>query len=68
MRCSSATAQPPQRAIALADTAVTQVAIAGLLRDIGKVGVPDRLMKQSGQLTDAELSMTRQHAEMGASV
>ncbi len=44
--------------------------LAGLapLHDIGKVGVPDRLLNKPGALTDEELSEMRKHPEHGRDV
>lgn len=36
-----------------------------LLHDIGKVGVRDDVLKKTGRLTDEELSVIRDHAEIG---
>lgn len=38
------------------------------LHDIGKVGVPDRLLNKPGMLTDEELSEMRKHPEHGRDV
>jgi hypothetical protein len=37
----------------------------GLLHDIGKLSVPDTILKKPGPLTEAEYEVVRQHAERG---
>ena len=39
--------------------------LAGLLHDIGKIAIPDRVLAKPGPLTDAEHALMRMHAEMG---
>ena len=34
---------------------------AALLHDVGKIGVPDRILRHPGQLTDAEYEAMKQH-------
>lgn len=35
------------------------------MHDIGKVGIPDAILKKPGQLTDAEFDIMKQHATIG---
>jgi diguanylate cyclase (GGDEF)-like protein len=39
--------------------------IAGLLHDVGKIGVPDHVLKKPGPLTDDELKMMQEHVVLG---
>lgn len=39
--------------------------LAGLLHDIGKMGVPEPVLQKPGQLTDAEFQAVRGHPEYG---
>jgi hypothetical protein len=41
------------------------LAIGGLLHDIGKLSVPDRILKKPGPLTDEEFDVVKRHPEMG---
>ncbi|BDI30334.1 hypothetical protein CCAX7_23850 [Capsulimonas corticalis] len=44
------------------------VAVAALLHDVGKIGVPDAILRKPGQLTEAEFEAIKQHPEMGAAI
>ncbi len=39
---------------------------AGLLHDVGKIGVPDHILRKPGRLTGAEFQAIQQHPMMGA--
>ena len=41
---------------------------AGLVHDIGKVVVPDQILRKEGQLTDEEFRLIRLHPSLGASI
>jgi HD-GYP domain-containing protein (c-di-GMP phosphodiesterase class II) len=41
------------------------LAIGGLLHDIGKLSVPDRILKKPGPLTDEEFDVVKRHPESG---
>jgi HD-GYP domain-containing protein (c-di-GMP phosphodiesterase class II) len=60
------------RALALAmDLTPSQAAVvhvAGHLHDIGKIGVPDSVLKKQGPLTTAEWRAVRRHPEAGAAI
>jgi hypothetical protein len=42
-----------------------QLAIGGLLHDIGKLNVPDTILKKPGPLTDDEFAVVKRHPEWG---
>ena len=47
---------------------VERVRLAGVLHDIGKIGVPDSILRKPGRLTTAEMDQMRRHPELGARV
>jgi putative two-component system response regulator len=49
----------------LPDAAVKHVHIAGLVHDIGKIGVPEIVLRKQGRLDDAEYELIKQHPETG---
>jgi diguanylate cyclase (GGDEF)-like protein/putative nucleotidyltransferase with HDIG domain len=51
---------PPER--------VKRVEIAGILHDIGKIGLPDAILQKPGPLGRAELAEIRTHPEIGAQI
>jgi diguanylate cyclase (GGDEF)-like protein len=38
---------------------------AGLLHDVGKIGIPDTILRKPGPLTDAEYEIVKQHVTLG---
>jgi diguanylate cyclase (GGDEF)-like protein/putative nucleotidyltransferase with HDIG domain len=54
------------RELGLPPDAVERVRIAGILHDVGRVGVPDELLAKSGPLTDDEWEWMRSHPAVGA--
>jgi diguanylate cyclase (GGDEF)-like protein/putative nucleotidyltransferase with HDIG domain len=47
---------------------VERIKLAGILHDIGKIGVPDSILCKPGQLTSEEMSQMRRHPELGARI
>jgi diguanylate cyclase (GGDEF)-like protein/putative nucleotidyltransferase with HDIG domain len=47
---------------------VERIRLAGLLHDIGKIGVADPILRKAGPLTDAEWAEMRKHPELGARI
>ena len=45
-----------------------RVYLAGLLHDVGKIGVPDAILTKPGKLTDEEFTILKQHAQIGAHI
>ena len=54
------------RELELAPESVERVRIAGVLHDVGRVGVPDEVMDKPGPLSDDEWLWVRSHPEIGA--
>ena len=47
-----------------ADT-IRTIQTAGLLHDIGKIGIPDNILRKPGKLTAAEYDIVKQHVALG---
>ncbi|HIA71932.1 MAG TPA: HD domain-containing protein [Phycisphaerales bacterium] len=66
-RVALLTAQLAQSAGLDADQ-VDRFRIAGLVHDIGKIGVPEHVLTKKGGLTGAEFEEIRKHPEIGAKI
>jgi HAMP domain-containing protein len=55
-------------AMQLSSDAIEQMRCGGLLHDIGKLGVPGRILDKPAPLTDEEFALMRQHPELGARI
>lgn len=53
------------RAMGLSDEDAERVRISGLVHDVGKIGVPERVLCKAGRLTDEEFALIKQHPETG---
>jgi len=56
------------RELGLSERRVGRVRLAGLLHDVGKVGVPDAILLKPGPLTDEERKVIVRHPELGAQI
>jgi diguanylate cyclase (GGDEF)-like protein/putative nucleotidyltransferase with HDIG domain len=54
------------RELGLSEARVGRVRLAGLMHDIGKVGVPDSILQKPAALSDAEFEVIKRHPELGA--
>ena len=52
----------------LSEALVERVYMAGLLHDVGKIGVPEEVLRKPGKLTDEEFTQMKQHVEIGARI
>ena len=51
--------------IGLSDEEVKTLEVASLLHDIGKLGIPDKILKKPGRLTKEEYQIMQQHSANG---
>lgn len=51
-------------ALRLSDETQRALRIAGLLHDIGKIGIPDQILKKPGKLTSDEYEVMKQHVQL----
>jgi HD-GYP domain-containing protein (c-di-GMP phosphodiesterase class II) len=56
------------RKMDMPEESLYQVEVAALLHDIGKIGVPDSILKKSGQLTPDERALINRHPEYSWSI
>jgi diguanylate cyclase (GGDEF)-like protein/putative nucleotidyltransferase with HDIG domain len=56
------------RTLGLPDAQVERIRAAGVLHDIGKLGVADSVLKKPGPLNDEEWAEMRRHPELGARI
>jgi putative nucleotidyltransferase with HDIG domain len=56
------------RTLDLPEARVERIRAAGVLHDIGKLGVADAVLKKPGPLTDEEWAEMRRHPELGARI
>jgi putative nucleotidyltransferase with HDIG domain len=54
--------------INLSEHQVERVYMAGLLHDVGKIGVPEAVLQKAGKLTDEEFALIKKHPEIGARI
>jgi putative nucleotidyltransferase with HDIG domain len=52
----------------LADHDVERIYMAGLLHDVGKIGVPEAVLQKPGKLTPEEFDQMKKHPEIGARI
>jgi len=56
------------RQLNLEENMVREAGVAGLLHDIGKIGIPLKILNKPGKLTDEEFSIVKSHPEVGTQV
>jgi HD superfamily phosphohydrolase YqeK len=52
--------------IGLPEEEIIKISIAAYLHDMGKVGIPDDILKKAGSLTDDEYAVIKTHPSMGS--
>jgi diguanylate cyclase (GGDEF)-like protein/putative nucleotidyltransferase with HDIG domain len=55
-------------AVGLSPEEVSRVSTAALLHDIGKIGIPDRVLNKKGKLTKEDWEAIRSHPRLGATI
>lgn len=53
------------RLYGLSEEACQEIYLAGILHDVGKIGIPDSVLLKNGPLTDDEFKIIQQHPEIG---
>jgi diguanylate cyclase (GGDEF)-like protein/putative nucleotidyltransferase with HDIG domain len=61
-------AEATARNLGLSPAQVERVRLAGILHDIGKLGVPDNILQKPAALSAAEWAEMRKHPELGARI
>lgn len=56
------------RAMELSPEEVRRVRLSGLLHDVGKIGIDDRILRKPTALTDEEFEIMKQHPVKGAAI
>jgi len=54
------------REFGMDDKTLETISVAALLHDVGKIGVPDAILRKPGKLTEEEFDAIKQHPQMGA--
>ena len=44
---------------------LASIRVAGLLHDVGKIGIPDQILRKPGRLSEAENAIVQQHVALG---
>ena len=50
------------------DSECRDIYLAGLLHDVGKIGIPDNIINKDGRLTDEEFAVIKTHPAIGAGI
>jgi HD-GYP domain-containing protein (c-di-GMP phosphodiesterase class II) len=56
------------RKLGIEEIDLHQLEVAALLHDIGKIGIPDSILKKEGKLTDEERALMNKHPEYSWSI
>ena len=52
----------------LAENEKKEICLAAMIHDLGKVGIPDHILKKSSPLTDDEFEIMKRHPELGEEI
>jgi len=61
-------AQHLSRHLHLAEDQINNIYLAGLLHDVGKIGVDEAVLCKPGRLTDIEFAQVKKHPQIGADI
>jgi putative nucleotidyltransferase with HDIG domain len=56
------------RQLGLDEPQVREAGMAGLLHDLGKMGIPNKILNKPGKLTEEEFNTIKSHPEIGAQI
>lgn len=56
------------KALNLSESEIESVRVAGILHDIGKIGLPEGILLKCAPLTDAEFAVIKEHPVVGARI
>jgi diguanylate cyclase (GGDEF)-like protein len=56
------------RLLNLDEDTIQTLRVAGLLHDVGKIGIPDHILRKPGKLTNEEYRTVQQHVALGDSI
>jgi diguanylate cyclase (GGDEF)-like protein len=51
--------------LGLPEETIATIRVAGLLHDVGKIGIPDGILRKPGKLTAEEYAIVKQHVALG---
>ncbi len=54
--------------LTLSDDECERIYMAGLLHDVGKIGIPDSILSKPAKLTDEEFTIVKKHPEIGYNI
>ncbi len=54
--------------LGLCEDKLNHLEVAGIIHDIGKVGVPESVLNKPGRLTDEEFQIIKKHTEIGETI
>jgi diguanylate cyclase (GGDEF)-like protein len=56
------------RLLGFDEETIAGIRSAGLLHDVGKIGIPDAILRKPGRLTDGEEEIVKQHVALGDAI
>ena len=56
------------RQLSLSNAEIEEIRLAGILHDVGKIGVPESVLNKTGRLTPEEYEVMKTHAALGGKI